>query len=383
MLAEKRSLRRFLLFYLTSTFLLVASGEYLYYLFAKNKIIEEEKYFIRSELRYFLTQNPNIPDIVKLRKLQEKHIFNIKIAIYKNNKYVYGDFKPEKIYFNNESWVQDNKVYFLLILPKNWGKIYILCSKKINRKSLLSLRKELLLFNIFAALFVSISSFVLGKIFLKPMREAIKNTEEFLDDVTHEMNTPLSIIINNIEMLEFKGIDMDETKRIKSASLRLSKLFEDLVYVKFNKEKKRNIEEVELLDFVNDRFITFSQLIESKGLKVIKELRSLKVKMDKEDLLRIIDNILSNAIKYSPQNSDIKLLLNVDESKSLVVENVGNISDLNHVTKKFFRESSKTGGLGLGLYIVERICNDYSLGLKINSNGSYVSVKVDFSSVSV
>ena len=383
MLAEKRSLKRFLFFYLTSTFLLVGFGEYLYYLFAKNKIVEEEKYYIKSELRFYLSRNPNIPDLVKLRELKEKGVLNVKIAVYKNNRYVYGDFKPEKIYFNNESWVQNGRVYFLLIIPKNWGKIYVLCSKSINKKALKRLEKELALFTLFSIIFISLSAFFLGKIFLKPMRDAIRSMEDFLDDVTHEMNTPLSIILNNLEILEIKGIKTKESERIRLASLRLSKLFKDLVYVKFNKGKKRVIEELDLKELVLNRVEIFSLFAESKSLKIEKELKELVVKMDKEDAFRIIDNLLSNAIKYSPHGSVVKIVLNENGEKDLVIENRGEIKDRESIVKKFVREDRKSGGLGLGLYIVDKICREYNLKFNIFSENSSVAIKICFDSISV
>ncbi len=383
MLAEKRSLKRFLLFYLTSTFFLVGFGEYLYYLFAKNKIIEEEKYYIKNELRFYLNQNPSIPDIIKLKQLKNKGTLNIKIAVYKNDRYVYGDFKPERIYFNNESWVQNGKVYFLLIIPKDWGKIYVLCSKSINRKALKRLKKELVLFTLFSIVFISLSAFFLGKIFLKPMRDAIRSMEDFLDDVTHEMNTPLSIILNNLEILELKGIKTKESERIKLASLRLSKLFKDLVYVKFNKGKRRVIEEFDLKELILDRIEIFSLFTESKNLKIEKELKELVVRMDKEDALRVIDNLLSNAIKYSPQGSVVKIALNKNDDKCLIIENEGEIKDKSNIIKKFVREDKRSGGLGLGLYIVDRICREYGLRFYVLNEHSKVMIKIYFDSISV
>ncbi len=383
MLAERRSLRRFLLFYLTSTFLLVGIGEYLYYLFAKSKIIEEEKYYIKSELRFYLSRDTRLPDIVKIRKLKEKGVFNVKIAVYKNDHYVYGDFKPQRIYFNNESWVQNGKVYFLLIMPKNWGKIYVLCSKDINKKALKKLEKELMFFTLFSVFFISLSAFFLGKIFLRPMKDAIKSMEDFLDDVTHEMNTPLSIILNNIEILEMKNIKTKESERIRLASLRLSKLFKDLVYVKFNKNRKKVLEIIDLKSIIEDRMNIFSLFSESRSLKIKMNLENLLIRMDKEDVLRILDNLISNAIKYSPTGSCISVNLNVDRKKKLVIENEGKIENSDNIVKKFMREDKRSGGLGLGLYIVDKVCKEYSLKFNIDNKDSKVRIQIDFNGVCV
>ncbi len=374
MLAEKRSLKRFLAIYLISTFFLIGVGEYMYYVSVRNNIIKEEKAYMERQLKAFLSRN-NKPDILKLRDLRKLKGMKVDVSIYKNNVYMFGTMKPRMIYYNREFWVENNRVYFLFIIPKLWGKIYILTSKELDKAAIDSLKNRLILFNIFVVIFVSAMAFVLGKIFLRPMREAINSLNEFIRDATHEMNTPISVILMNIEMLELKDITNEELKRIKLSANRLYKIFKDLSFVRFNHKQKRNIQKIELSSLVKDRLELFKTHIEKKDIKLDLNLKEAYVNADKEDIARIIDNLISNAVKYSPPFSIIEINLN----ETFSVKNTGRIKDTDMVTEKFVRENDSEGGFGIGLYVVKKICDFYSFKLDVQSVGNQVMVSVRFS----
>jgi len=374
MLAERRSLKRFLAIYLISTFFLIGVGEYMYYVSVRNNIIKEEKAYIERQLKAFLSKN-NKPDILKLRDLRKLKGMKVDVSIYKNNVYMFGTMKPRMIYYNREFWVENNRVYFLFIMPELWGKIYILTSKELDKAAISSLRNRLILFSIFVVIFVSAMAFVLGKIFLRPMKEAINSLNEFIRDATHEMNTPISVILMNIEMLEIKGINNEELKRIKLSANRLCKIFKDLSFVRFNHKQKRNIQKTELSRLVKDRLELFKTHMEKKDIKLDLSLKETYVNADKEDIVRIIDNLISNAIKYSPPSCVVEIKLN----ETFSVKNVGKIKDTAKVTEKFVRENGSEGGFGIGLYVVKKICDFYSFELNVKSIENQVLVSVRFS----
>lgn len=374
MLAERRSLKRFLAIYLISTFFLIGVGEYMYYVSVRNNIIKEEKAYMERQLKAFLSKN-NKPDILKLRDLRKLKGMKVDVSIYKNNVYMFGTMKPRMIYYNREFWVENNRVYFLFIMPELWGKIYILTSKELDKAAISSLRNRLILFSIFVVIFVSAMAFVLGKIFLRPMKEAINSLNEFIRDATHEMNTPISVILMNIEMLEIKGINNEELKRIKLSANRLCKIFKDLSFVRFNHKQKRNIQKTELSRLVKDRLELFKTHMEKKDIKLDLSLKETYVNADKEDIVRIIDNLISNAIKYSPPSCVVEIKLN----ETFSVKNVGKIKDTAKVTEKFVRENGSEGGFGIGLYVVKKICDFYSFELNVKSIENQVLVSVRFS----
>ena len=368
MLAEKKSLKRFLLVYILSTMFLIAVGEWFYYKSALNSIIKNNISDIQKELSEFL-QNKRFMMIIKQRVPFK--INDTKYAVFVNGEFMYGDFNKN---INEPFLVKDNKLYYKKILFKRWGKIEIIFEKNI-KKEVENIKKELLVFAVFAFLFVCIIAFILGKIFLRPMKDVINNLESFIRDTTHEMNTPISVILSNIEILKMKNAPTKELKRIENAAFRLSKIFKDLTFVRLHHQQKRDIVKVDLAEFIQNRLVMFETQIENKNIKIIKNLNNETIEIDKEDLTRLIDNILSNAIKYSNNNGEIYINL---KNGLFSVLNEGEIKNLKEITKKFVRENSSEGGFGLGLFIVKEICKRYGFKFEIKNQENFVKVSINF-----
>jgi two-component system OmpR family sensor kinase len=371
LLAEKKSLKRFLLVYVVSTMLLVGMGEWFYYKAKIHSIIDSQVSEIISELKVFMAKNKGM-----LRSLRFKENYTLqgdmKIAVYKDGKYMFGNFKPEKIYFSKEFWKDGENIYYLYTMPKRWGKIDVLVTKPIDYEQIKNLKTELLVFNFFVIVFVIGIAVVLGKIFLKPLKNSIEVLEDFIRDATHEMNTPISVILTNIEMLRYQNFEKKEFERIEFAVKRLEKIFKDLTFVRLNHKRKQNIQNVNLKDVLKTRLGIFSTIIEKKNLHIEKECDDVIIKTDYEDAVRLMDNLLSNAVKYSPQNGKIRIELKKD---GLKIANKGKINNLKKITSKFYRESKNEGGFGLGLYIVKKICGSYGFEFIIkNSSGDVESI---------
>lgn len=97
-------------------------------------------------------------------------------------------------------------------------------------------------------IFFALLGLFLGKLFIAPMRESIEKMNHFIQDGTHELNTPISTILANIEMLETFGKceKSDELQRIEMASKTLSLIYEDLTYLNLNYNYYRNIESLDI-----------------------------------------------------------------------------------------------------------------------------------------
>ena len=243
---------------------------------------------------------------------------------------------------------------------------------KIFPDEFTKIKDKLIIFNIFVLIFIMIIASFLAKLFLRPMKKEIENLESFIRDVTHEIQTPIAIINSNIETLEMQNIKNKSLKRIKNASNRLSKIFDDLKYLKFRKKNRININ---LKNFIQKKVEFFITQIENKNLKLEMNLYDKVLNIDEEDINKIVDNLLSNAIKYSPKSSTIKITLTNDY---LEVENEGEIKNIDKITQKFYRENESEGGFGLGLYIIKNICEYYNFKLQISSKNQKVSIKINF-----
>ena len=127
------------------------------------------------------------------------------------------------------------------------------------------------------------------------------------------------------------------------------------------------IEAIFLSEVVADRAEYFKTIAKSNSKSIAITINSdIIVKMSLVELIRLIDNNLSNAIKYAYVNSTIDVVL---ENDRLSFHNIGNlIKDTKHIFDKYFRENSVVGGHGLGLSIVSDIAKKYSITITLHSN---------------
>ena len=357
MSAEKKALKRFLFIYIFSTVLIIGIGEWFYYKLAKEEIIQKEKFVLKNQINEFLNKNPFLMRQLRFNSFEVPK--NTKILVYVDNKLIFSN-----------SPILDLKETYLEV--KGWRKIKIVATKKFPQKKLNEILKKLSIFNFFFLIFLLIISYFLGKVFLAPLKKVIKNLEDFIRDATHEMNTPLSIILTNIELLDEESKPI---KRIKNAAFRLNKIFEDLKYIRLHHQRKKEIKKINLKKILNERITLFNNIIENKELLLDIKADEIFLKIDKEDLIRLFDNLLSNAFKYAPKNSAVKITL---DKKSFCITNEGEIKNINKLTHKFYRENESEGGFGLGLYIVKTIADEYSFKLKIENKNKKVNICLYF-----
>lgn len=260
-------------------------------------------------------------------------------------------------------------------MPKRWGKIDVVITSPIDKQKIVSLKKQLFVFNIFVILVVILTAWILGKIFLKPLKNSLEMLEDFIRDATHEMNTPISVILTNIEMLKMKNADFKELNRIEFSAKRLEKIFKDLAFVRLNHKQKKERENINIKNLLQNRIEIFQTLLENKNIKFDRRCEDLIVEADREDMIRLIDNLLSNALKYSPQNETVYLSL---QDGVFSISNKGEIKNIGKITKKFYRENQNEGGFGLGLYIVKKICDYYGFVFNIKNENGYVKTSIEF-----
>ncbi len=221
-------------------------------------------------------------------------------------------------------------------------------------------------------------SFLILKNFSKPFKEINKALDDFIKDSMHEINTPLSIININIDMFTEKFGKNRHLSRIKSAAKILSSLYDDMNYL----IKEQTINKTE------KKRINFSKFLRKSAdyFKDIAELKDIKLHLDIEDdiyidfvptkLQKIVDNNLSNAIKYSYEGKDVILSLKREGDKVILgFKDFGiGIKDTQKIFSRYYREDSTKGGFGIGLNIVGKIVNEENIEVKIVSEpekGSY------------
>ena len=378
--SEKRSLIRFLIIYMGSTFILFSIASWLYYVSSKHHLLDQQseslKYeaeHIKSKLRILHTSND--------AKLVYPRHAQIQSAIYNIDKaYIFGSFQRAQPLDINK---YKNRLFHIAkIEPYYLGAAYLLVAKDIDFGPIGKLQRNIFLFMLGAGLFFAILGYFLGKLFVAPMRDAMEKMNHFIQDTTHELNTPISTILTNIEMIETFGKhegNSTELKRIDIASKTLSRIYDDLTYINLNHKYHRQIVTINMSALVEERMVYFSAMVEAKGLNVtVKTAPNVMLQIDKNDAIRLVDNLISNAIKYN--RSKGLLYVTLTEDKFLVKDTGIGIGskDLRTILQRFKRANKSEGGFGIGLDIVNQVVNSYDFVLEINSTegeGTEVSVK--------
>ena len=366
--SEKRSLFRFLLIYLGSTFLLFSLASWIFYSSGKHHLLDQQRETIKYEAEHIksllraLHQSNDVKLVYPTSKVIESAIYDL------DKVYIFGAFKTKQTLDNMKD---KTKLYHVLkIEPYYLGAAYLLASKTIDSEPIESLQKNIILFMLGAGIFFSILGYFLGRLFTAPMRDSIEQMNHFIQDTTHELNTPISTILTNIEMIETYGKyeKSEELQRIEIASKTLSRIYEDLTYLNLNNDYYREVESVDVTKLIEERIVYFSTMLQSRGLTTHLELISEKMlDIDPNDGVRLIDNLLSNAIKYNRKNGTLTVKL-TDESLRIIDTGIGIAQkDLKDISKRFKRANKSEGGFGIGLDIVNQVVNSYGFVLHITS----------------
>ena len=243
------------------------------------------------------------------------------------------------------------------------GVRYIVLKESDLANSLHELRIKIIGYLVLSFILMGIVGYFLGKLFLQPVREQIESLDKFISDTTHELNTPISAILMTIQSL--KGVESKKMKRLEASAKRLSTMYGSLTY-----RLEGGVEPSEklcLATIVEERIEFIKELIDSKRLLIELDLEPTKIHMPKRSVYRLIDNLISNAIKYSNVGGSIKISL---KNNILKVKDTGIGIDekmQEDIFRRYYRANDERGGFGIGLNIVLSICKKYKIKLGLDS----------------
>lgn len=222
-----------------------------------------------------------------------------------------------------------------------------------------------------------------GKVYAQNL---VNSQKQFLKHAVHETNTPLSIIMGNIEMFEIEHGKNKYLSNIEVAMKNVSSIYDDLSYlIKKNQVHEAN-HEINLVDFVRARIDFFSQsAIKFKSNFIFKSQRKeIILNFNETKLQRIVDNNLTNAIKYTLDNEHIDVALTIENNDcNFIVESRSKqILDQQKIFEEYYREENSTQeGFGLGLNLVKRICSEENVGIKLASGENWASFTYTFKEI--
>ena len=298
--------------------------------------------------------------------------YRFKSAIY-DMEYVkiFSLLKNEDVRFNEEIYRTGDKIHLVKILDNYYlGAKYLIIEVDEQKGWYHETMRTIMLYGSIALLILFLFSFVLAKLFLKPMRDSIILLDRFIKDTTHELNTPLSAILANIEMMD-KEIMVEKNRkkleRITVAAKTVSTLYEDLTYLTLEHERGNEDEMLDLRKIILERIDYFETLSRSKQIRIVRDLQAARFMMDRKKFIRVVDNLLSNAIKYNKRGGTITVTL---RKGKLMIEDSGiGIAEekVPFVFDRYLRFNNSEGGFGIGLSIVKKITDEYKIRIVVDS----------------
>ena len=209
--------------------------------------------------------------------------------------------------------------------------------------------------------------------------------KQFLKHAVHETNTPLSVIMGNIEMFEMEYGKNKYLSNIEVAMKNISSIYDDLSYLIKKDHINDAIHEINFVDFVRSRidFFSTSALKFKSNLKFQALNEKIILNFNEIKLQRIVDNNLTNAIKYTLPNETIFVKLSVfnKECNFTIESHSAQILDPQQIFEEYYREEISREGFGLGLNLVKRICSEENVGIKLESGENWASFTYTFKGV--
>ncbi len=294
-------------------------------------------------------------------------------------------------------------IFVFLVIPFNVAAIYFTAKALLSLSQIMEAAKEISAGNLEYALdnskiSVAFSAFakdiqsIQGGL-KKAVAEAIKGERmktDLIANVSHDLKTPLTSVINYVDLLKQEDLNNEKAGQyigiLEEKSARLKQLIEDLIEASKASSGNLNVstEKVDLHELVMQACGEYEEKINKAELDVhIAADEEVSITADGIHMWRIVENLLSNVVKYSLPHT--RVYINVAKSESYGLLIVKNISatplDLRpeQLTERFVRgdESRTTEGSGLGLSIAQSLTNIQGGRFKIEIDGDLFKVTVE------
>lgn len=208
-----------------------------------------------------------------------------------------------------------------------------------------------------------------------------KSLDFLLKMAAHEFIIPLSIIDTSLQMQKMDHGETMYTANISSASTTLQGVYKNIAYFLSSYTKQLEPKLLNLSEFVKNRVEYLKVLADAYNNSFEIEIGDdVSIVFNESELERVVDNILSNATKHSVDASLIKVRVSKDESGVFFeVENrCRRIENMSRLFEEFYKGSDDVKGLGLGLYLVLRICETNGAKIVAKNEGDSVFFRVSF-----
>ena len=342
---EKTSLVKFTFIYFFSTAFFVILLGYLYYGQQENQILQ----------KYTMKMHDYSMQLKQTAFRYKKDGYSYDIE--EQNRFIYQLATKEGDYY---------KKSFPLL--KGTQSIVVSVDNKLIQKELNDVALFTIVLQVALIVLFLLLSLFLAKYSLKPMNETISHLDRFIKDLIHDLNTPSTSILLNTKMLK-KDIDepnyLKKLNRIQNSAIAISSLYENLEILLHKDLEKSDVDLFKLFDEKKENCnilypnITFNL-----------DKKEMIVNTNEKAISRIIDNILSNACKYSKDKDSI-IDIKFENNILSIIDNGKGMLYPQKIFERSYTENNNESGHGIGMHIVHRLCNDLSIDIQIASKEHY------------
>lgn len=200
----------------------------------------------------------------------------------------------------------------------------------------------------------------------------VQSQKAFIRYAIHETNTPLSVIVANLDLYTMKHGKNPYLSKIDASVKNLFSIYDDLSYLVKKDQVDYPVKRIDLCLFLQERIDFFSEVAEQAGLRFAFACGegAHTIVFNQTKLQRIVDNNLTNAIKYTLRNETIRVDVSGGEGRVRfrIASRSQLIEDTERVFDAFYRERGSVEGFGLGLNLVKRICDEEGVAIDLRSD---------------
>lgn len=364
--SEKKSFFSFLALYLGSSFILMLIALFFYYQNEKTLYLD----LVKSNMQNIVSKVSNEIIISHMLDVEfHKNIYlknqDYKISFYDKDKNLLFGNLDEKLNFEQNFYNDEEKL--IIVDSSTVGHLgiwYIALKDNSLKEKISNLKLNIFLIFLIFYTIIAIVSWSLAKLFLKPIKNERERLNNFIKDTTHELNTPISAIIMSCEDDNLTKKQLD---RIKFSAKRVSEIYKDLTYIFLGNIEKKSLDKIDLSKVIKEEIINFEPMIARKRLKINLNIEEFFYEINKDDFIRLFNNLFSNAIKYNKTDGNIDIIL---QNSELIVKDSGigiSKDKIKDIFNRYYRATNQSGGFGLGLNIVNMICKTYNIKIDVQS----------------
>lgn len=277
-----------------------------------------------------------------------------------------------------------NLRYYCSVSPTGTNIVFVDISSE--RSTLQALLQSCILIGVVSFVALLFVSILLARWAIKPVEQAWKQQRQFVSDASHELKTPLTVILTNAEMLQDPACNAENKRQFSNSILIMAKQMRGLVEGLLELARVDNgavqtaFTPVDLSRLVTESLLPFEPLFFEQDLCLRSEIQGrITLKGSERHLRQVVDILLDNAQKYSsPRGETVVQLKRYGRSQCiLTVANQGEPipqSELKNIFKRFYRVDqarSMNQSYGLGLSIAETIVRDHHGKIWATSNHGY------------